>query len=99
MPFMDGLSLSKIVSKEFPRMKIIIISGYDDFEYARQAIEVGVDQYLLKPVTRMKLKNVLLELKDKIEQMDSAVIATSEDYDKLDPQTIYEAIVAAQAEG
>ncbi len=68
MPFMDGLSLSKIVSKEFPRMKIIIISGYDDFEYARQAIEVGVDQYLLKPVARMKLKNVLLQLKDKIEQ-------------------------------
>ena len=33
------------------------------------------------------------------EQLDSAVIATSEDYDKLDPQTIYEAIVAAQAEG
>lgn len=68
MPFMDGLSLSKIVSKEFPKMKIIIISGYDDFEYARQAIEVGVDQYLLKPVTKMKLKNVLLELKEKIEQ-------------------------------
>ena len=68
MPFMDGISLSKIVSKEFPRMKIIIVSGYDDFEYARQAIEVGVDQYLLKPVTRMKLKTVLLELKDKIEQ-------------------------------
>ena len=68
MPFMDGLSLSKIISKEFPKMKIIIISGYDDFEYARQAIEVGVDQYLLKPVTKMKLKNVLLELKEKIEQ-------------------------------
>ena len=46
MPFMDGLSLSRIVSKEFPKMKIIIISGYDDFEYARQAIEVGVDQFL-----------------------------------------------------
>ena len=68
MPFMDGLSLSRIVREEFPKTKILIISGYDDFEYARQAIEVGVDQYLLKPVTRMKLKNVLLELKDKIEQ-------------------------------
>lgn len=68
MPFMDGLSLSKIVGAEFPDMKIIIISGYDDFEYARQAIEVGVDQYLLKPVTRMTLKKVLLELKDKMEQ-------------------------------
>lgn len=68
MPFMDGLSLSKIVSEEFPKMKIAIISGYDDFEYAREAIEVGVDQYLLKPITRMNLRKVLLELKGKIEQ-------------------------------
>lgn len=68
MPFMDGLSLSKIVGEEFPRMKIVIISGYDDFEYARQAIEVGVDQYLLKPITKLSLKKVLLELKEKIEQ-------------------------------
>ena len=67
MPFMDGLSLSKIVSKEFPRMKIIIISGYDDFEYAREAISIGVDQYILKPVTRMSLRKVLQELKEKIE--------------------------------
>lgn len=68
MPFMDGLSLSEIVKEEFPKIKIIIISGYDDFEYARQAIRAGVDQYLLKPVTRMTLRNVLLELKEKIEQ-------------------------------
>ena len=53
MPFMDGLSLSRIVREELPRTKIIIISGYDDFEYAREAISIGVDQYLLKPVTRM----------------------------------------------
>ena len=52
MPFMDGLSLSRIVREELPRTKIIIISGYDDFEYAREAISIGVDQYLLKPVTR-----------------------------------------------
>ena len=68
MPFMDGLSLSKIVSAELPRIKIIIISGYDDFEYAREAIAVGVDQYLLKPITRMNLRKILLDLKEKIEQ-------------------------------
>lgn len=68
MPFMDGLSLSRIVNKEFPKTKIVIISGYDDFEYARQAIEVGVDQFLLKPITRLTLKKTLLELKEKIEQ-------------------------------
>ena len=42
MPFMDGLTLSHIVGQEFPEMNIIIISGYDDFEYARQAIREGV---------------------------------------------------------
>ena len=68
MPFMDGLSLSEMVKEEFPRTRIIIISGYDDFEYARQAIVVGVDQYLLKPITRATLRNVLLELKEKIGQ-------------------------------
>lgn len=67
MPFMDGLSLSRIVHQEFPDMKIIIISGYDDFEYARQAISVGVEQYLLKPITRANLQKVLTDLKVKIE--------------------------------
>lgn len=68
MPFMDGLSLSKIVHEEFPKTRIVIISGYDDFEYARQAIEVGVEQYLLKPITRLAIKKTLTELKEKIEQ-------------------------------
>lgn len=35
MPFMDGLSLSKVLHEEFPKTRVIIISGYDDFEYAR----------------------------------------------------------------
>lgn len=81
MPFMDGLSLSRIVSKEFPKTKIVIISGYDDFEYARQAIEVGVDQFLLKPITRLMLKKTLLEMKEKIEQEE----------DKNDYQIQYQA--------
>lgn len=67
MPFMDGLSLSRLVHQEFPDMKIIIISGYDDFEYARGAIQVGAEQYLLKPITRAVLQKALAELKTKIE--------------------------------
>lgn len=67
MPFMDGLSLSHIVGQEFPEMKIIIISGYDDFEYARRAIKEGVEQYLLKPITRRTLQKALTEVKEKIE--------------------------------
>ncbi len=55
MPFMDGLELSKLLKKEMPQLKIIIISGYSDFGYAQQAIDIGISEYLLKPVTAMKL--------------------------------------------
>lgn len=67
MPFMDGLALSRIVTQEIPNIKIVIISGYDEFEYAQQAIRVGVEQYLLKPITKNTLRKVLLEIREKIE--------------------------------
>jgi len=67
MPFMDGLSLSNIVSRELPDTKIIILSGYSDFEYARQAIELNVDQYLLKPITKAAMIKALELTRQKIE--------------------------------
>ncbi len=66
MPFMDGLSLSKTVLQEFPKIKIIVISGYSDFEYARKAIELGVEQYLLKPVTKADMITALEGTRKKI---------------------------------
>ena len=67
MPFMDGLELSRQILREFPKMKIVILSGYDDFEYARQAIGIGVERYLLKPITKSALLDALAEIKEKIE--------------------------------
>lgn len=67
MPFMDGLALSQIVTQEIPEIKIVIISGYDEFEYAQQAIRVGVEQYLLKPITKGTLRKVLCKIREKIE--------------------------------
>ena len=52
MPFMDGLELSSLVKKEFPNIKIIILSGYNEFDYAKRAISIGITDYLLKPVSR-----------------------------------------------
>ncbi len=68
MPFMDGLALSSIVSRELPDTKIIILSGYSDFEYARQAIELNVDQYLLKPITKAAILKALELTRQKIEE-------------------------------
>jgi two-component system, response regulator YesN len=62
MPFMDGLQLSKIVREHMPWMKIIILSGHDEFEYAQEAINLGVTDYLLKPVTVEKLHAALQKL-------------------------------------
>ena len=67
MPFMDGLELIELVRKELPKTKIIIISGYDDFSYAQKAISMGVEQYLLKPVVKGKMVEVLTELHKKME--------------------------------
>lgn len=55
MPFMDGLELSRLVRANLSRAKIIILSGYDEFDYAKQAIEIGITDYLLKPITAKKL--------------------------------------------
>ncbi len=59
MPFMDGLELCKIVRERMPWIKIVILSGHDEFEYAQKAINLGVTEYLLKPVTVQDLHRVL----------------------------------------
>ncbi|MBR4143927.1 MAG: response regulator [Lachnospiraceae bacterium] len=59
MPFMDGLELCRTLRSQMPWIGIIVLSGYDEFEYARQCIQLGVREYLLKPVTSDKLKEVL----------------------------------------
>lgn len=102
MPFMDGLTLSHIAGQEFPEMKIIIISGYDDFEYARQAIRVGVEQYLLKPITRRTLQKVLTEVKEKIEseQEQKSYLNKYQDdmheYEQFFLRTFFEKVFAEQ---
>ncbi len=67
MPFMDGLALIELIRRELPRTKIVIISGYDDFSYAQQAIRLGVEQYLLKPVAKAKIVEMLIGLQKKME--------------------------------
>src|SRR5512137_2087771 len=68
MPFMDGLELCKIVRERMPWMKIVILSGHDEFEYAQKAINLGVTDYLLKPVTVQGLHQVLQRIAAQIDR-------------------------------
>lgn len=67
MPFMDGLTLCKVVKKELPDIKIVILSGYDDFNYAKEAIGIGVEDYLLKPITKNAFLERLCEIRSRYE--------------------------------
>ena len=67
MPFMDGLTLCRLVKKELPDIRIVILSGYDDFNYAKQAISIGVEDYLLKPITKNAFIERLKEIHNRYE--------------------------------
>lgn len=59
MPFMDGIQLCREVQCTMPWIGVIILSGYEDFEFARQAIQLQVCEYLLKPITADELRQAL----------------------------------------
>ena len=68
MPFIDGLSLSRIVKKTQPWIKIVILSGHDEFEYAREALSLGVEEYLLKPVSSQDMLKTLDKIAGRIDE-------------------------------
>jgi two-component system, response regulator YesN len=68
MPFMDGLQLCKVVRERWPRMKVVILSGHDEFEYAQQAVHLGVTEYLLKPITVQDMAGMLQRVASLLDQ-------------------------------
>jgi two-component system response regulator YesN len=88
MPHVDGLLLSKMIAEEFEGIKILIFSGYDNFEYAKQAMRYNVEDYLLKPITSEELCEVLLKVGGQIDQQHKqkqrySQIATSYQKNKI----------------
>lgn len=68
MPFMDGLELSKLIKKELPQVEIIILTGHGEFEYAKEAIKLGIAEYLLKPINGEELLSEVDRVALKIEE-------------------------------
>lgn len=77
MPFMNGLELSTIVKSSMPWVHVMILSGFDEFDYAQKAIEIGVDSYMLKPIDEQKtlqsmakvVKSIEAERKDMLDAL------------------------------
>ena len=79
MSFMDGLQLCQHIAEKMPSVKMIIFSGFDDFEYAQRAIKLNVTEYLLKPVNAQELTQTLQKLKCQLDQE----LADQRDIEKL----------------
>lgn len=79
MPLMDGLALSAAIRDRYPTVKVVILTGFDDFKFAQQAIKYGVSDYILKPVLPKDIGELMEKLKGEIDQE----IADKEDREKL----------------
>ncbi|MGG4553876.1 helix-turn-helix domain-containing protein [Paenibacillus humicus] len=68
MPQMDGIEFIRICKKKYPLLRTVVLSGYSDFDYLKSAIQLGVKDYLLKPVARAELNELLGRLSEEFEQ-------------------------------
>ena len=68
MPYMDGLTLAEKIRQRYPSTKVVIFSGYDDFEYAQKAIKLNVTEYILKPVNVEELTSILKRIKSNLDE-------------------------------
>ncbi len=71
MPQMDGLELTEQVVKKIPECHIVIVTGYREFDYAKKALQLGVEDFLLKPVNMRDIENVTNSIKSKIKEKQS----------------------------
>jgi YesN/AraC family two-component response regulator len=88
MPIMDGIEASRLIKSNRPETEFIIFTAYNDFEYAKQAINIGVNDYLLKPCPNEEFKEAINKVINKIEARNTKTIESEqlkENYQKIIP--------------
>ena len=68
MPYMDGLTLCKKLKELYQKVKVIIFSGFDEFEYAKEAIKIEAEEYILKPINSNELREVFERIKTNLDK-------------------------------
>ncbi len=88
MPFMNGIEFTKVATKRYTDLMIIILTGFDDFEYARQCVRLPVIEYMLKPIVRQDVTEVLTKIKEKLDQHKTRAQEIGRDITKSDIEQI-----------
>ena len=79
MPFMDGLTMLRLLKNQIPDIRSVIFSGFDEFEYAKEAIRLEAEEYILKPIDSDELRAVFERIKDRLDEQ----VSNKKDYEKL----------------
>ncbi|MFR2849300.1 MAG: response regulator, partial [Hungatella hathewayi] len=74
MPVMDGIHFAKELKEKLPNVRIVFLTGYSEFEYAREAIRIGAAEYLLKPINTGELTELVGRLADEIRRENATVM-------------------------
>lgn len=84
MPFMGGIEFSKLAISRYPNLKIIILTAFDEFEYARQCIGMPICGYILKPIVRTEI----YELLQAVRQSLNLTVKDPEEYQEIESSSI-----------
>lgn len=68
MPYMDGLTLCRKLKELCRNIRVIIFSGFDEFEYAKEAIKIEAEEYILKPINASELREVFTRIKENLDR-------------------------------
>ncbi len=85
MPFMNGIEFTQLATERYKDLVIVILTAFDDFDYARQCIRLPVVEYLLKPIVRQEVAEVLTRIKEKLDQKN---IDTQDNGPDIEPSAI-----------
>ncbi len=70
MPFMDGIEFAKLAIERYPYLKIVMLTAFNDFDYARECIGIGVAKYLLKPINKTEINDALIHIKKELDRQE-----------------------------
>lgn len=88
MPFMNGIEFTQVATERYPDLMIIILTGFDDFEYARQCVRLPVVEYMLKPFVRQEVIEVLTRIKENLDKQHTNTNEVERDITKTDIEQI-----------
>jgi YesN/AraC family two-component response regulator len=88
MPFMNGIEFTQVATKRYTDLVIIILTGFDDFEYARQCVRLPVVEYMLKPIVRQEVTEVLTKIKENLDKHNTRTQEIDQDITPSDIEKI-----------